>query len=56
MGVTDDSTFREDAFMAGTCDKLDFGFGVFPYSYVSFAEMAELAKLGDALHVGAGRG
>jgi hypothetical protein len=35
--------------MAGTCDKLDFGFGVFPYSYVSFVEMAELAKLGDAL-------
>jgi len=35
--------------MAGTGNKLDFGFGVFPYSYVSFAEMAELAKLGDAL-------
>jgi Luciferase-like monooxygenase len=49
MGVTDDSTLREDAFMAGTYDKLDFGFGVFPFSYVSFAEMAELAKLGDAL-------
>jgi probable F420-dependent oxidoreductase len=49
MGVTDDSTLRADAFMAGTGDKLDFGFGVFPYSYVSFAEMAELAKLGDAL-------
>jgi alkanesulfonate monooxygenase SsuD/methylene tetrahydromethanopterin reductase-like flavin-dependent oxidoreductase (luciferase family) len=50
MGVTDDSTLREDAFMAGTCDKLDFGFGVFPYSYVSFAEMAELAKLGDGYY------
>jgi hypothetical protein len=32
--------------MARTHSKLDFGFGVFPYSYVSFAEMAELAKLG----------
>lgn len=49
MGVTDDSTLREEAFMAGACDKLDFGFGVSPYSYVSFAEMAELAELGDAL-------
>ena len=35
--------------MTGTGNRLDFGFGVFPYSYVSFAEMAELAKLGDAL-------
>ena len=34
--------------MASALNKLDFGFGVFPYSYVSFAEMAELAKLGDA--------
>jgi probable F420-dependent oxidoreductase len=33
--------------MAGS--RLEFGFGVFPYSYVSFAEMADLAKLGDAL-------
>ncbi len=35
--------------MASTGNRLDFGFGVFPYSYVSFAEMAELAKLGEAL-------
>jgi alkanesulfonate monooxygenase SsuD/methylene tetrahydromethanopterin reductase-like flavin-dependent oxidoreductase (luciferase family) len=35
--------------MAGAGNKLEFGFGVFPYSYVSFAEMAELARLGDAL-------
>ena len=35
--------------MANTGSKLDFGFAVFPYSYVSFVEMAELAKLGDAL-------
>ena len=35
--------------MAGTGNKLDFGFGVFPYSYVSFAEMADLVKLGDQL-------
>ncbi len=35
--------------MAGAGNKMDFGFGVFPYSYVSFAEMAELAKLGDQL-------
>jgi len=35
--------------MASTRNKLEFGFGVFPYSYVSFAEIAELAKLGDAL-------
>ena len=35
--------------MAGTGNRLDFGFGVFPYSYVSFEETAQLAKLGDAL-------
>ncbi len=35
--------------MAGAGNKLEFGFGVFPYSYVSFAETAELAKLGDEL-------
>ena len=30
-------------------EKMVFGFGVFPYSYVSFQEMIELAKLGDTL-------
>jgi alkanesulfonate monooxygenase SsuD/methylene tetrahydromethanopterin reductase-like flavin-dependent oxidoreductase (luciferase family) len=35
--------------MVGTGKRLDFGFGVFPYSYVSSAERAQLAKLGDAL-------
>jgi probable F420-dependent oxidoreductase len=30
-------------------NRMEFGFGVFPYSYVSFAEMAEVAKLGDEL-------
>jgi probable F420-dependent oxidoreductase len=35
--------------MAGNGNKMEFGFGVFPYSYVSFAETAELAKLGDEL-------
>jgi probable F420-dependent oxidoreductase len=30
-------------------EKLVFGFGVFPYSYVSFQEMIELARLGDTL-------
>jgi len=35
--------------MAGTGNRLDFGFGVFPYSYVSFPETAQLAKLGEAL-------
>ena len=30
-------------------EKMVFGFGVFPYSYVSFEEMIELAKVGDAL-------
>ena len=29
--------------MAGAGNKLDFGFGVFPYSYVSFADAHELA-------------
>ncbi len=33
--------------MAGR--RMEFGFGVFPYSYVSFAEMAEVARLGDSL-------
>src|SRR4029077_3086093 len=35
--------------MAGADKKVEFGFSVFPYSYVSFAEMVELAKLGDQL-------
>jgi probable F420-dependent oxidoreductase len=35
--------------MAGAGNKLEFGFGVFPYSYVSFAETTELAKRGDEL-------
>jgi probable F420-dependent oxidoreductase len=35
--------------MAGARNKMEFGFGVFPYSYVSFAEMIELARLGDKL-------
>jgi probable F420-dependent oxidoreductase len=35
--------------MAGTGNKMDFGFGVFPYSYVSFADTIELAKLGEEL-------
>jgi probable F420-dependent oxidoreductase len=35
--------------MAGTGNRMEFGFGVFPYSYVSFAEAAELARLGDQL-------
>ena len=30
-------------------EKMVFGFGVFPYSYVSFQEMIELAKLGETL-------
>jgi probable F420-dependent oxidoreductase len=33
--------------MAG--NKMEFGFGVFPYSYVSFADTIELAKLGEQL-------
>ena len=35
--------------MASTGNRMEFGFGVFPYSYVSFAETAELARLGDDL-------
>jgi len=35
--------------MAGSRNKVEFGFSVFPYSYVSFPEMVELAKLGDKL-------
>lgn len=35
--------------MAPVKHRMEFGFSVFPYSYVSFAEMVELAKLGDRL-------
>jgi probable F420-dependent oxidoreductase len=30
-------------------NRAEFGFSIFPYSYVSFKEMVELAKLGDRL-------
>jgi probable F420-dependent oxidoreductase len=35
--------------MTSAGNRMEFGFGVFPYSYVSFAETAELARWGDQL-------